>query len=801
MRKYFCFLIILLTGCLCGFKTGYSQSPERGTSVFSYSGYAPFADRPVDVHYHIPSTGGIQTMPIVFVMEGADRGYIYLLDAWKKEAEKRGFIVAVLHFDLQLYPLADYQETGVMTKDRTMVKEPSQQTSSLIDRIFLQLRRQTGTKAEKYYIYGHSAGGQFIQRFMLFFDSPYVKKAIIGSPGWYTFPDTTQWFPYGTKNIPYITQESVKRYLAKNIVLQLGMADTIRESFLRKTPEAEAQGRDRLERGRTFYNYLLKLAGENDWPCNWQKVEVPNVGHNSVEMGQKSLLVMFKDSTFVPQPQEVSERFYTDPVKTWNTPTLRKPKEEGLASLKEIMGFLEELTGKHPDKVHMASLGTTPGKQDIPVLYFGSGNNTNKVKVWIQAGLHGNEPAGPEAVCLLVDYLLNTKEGQKLLDQSEIAFVPVANPDGYALQTRQSGSNLDLNRDQSKLSDPVSVILKQAFSSWSPEVALDIHEFTPWRKDYDTYFKKKVAIFDDVLFLPTGHPNVSPLLREFSYNILQKRAEEALKENGFNPSFYFTPQWFDKKLYLQKGAKSPQSSSTSFALSNALSMFIEIRGLGLGRISFARRAESGFIVARNLLQTCYAYKKQIKTIVSGAITETKKGQCDINVTFRSKTIPYPVRFVDFQQNDTFSVVLPVLDGQYSESVLTRKRPAAYILSDTCRNAARILEILGVKVEKIVQPLFLKVEQYTITSYKKETTLWENIYPVEVKVTTQEVKKEFPPGSYIIRLKQKNANYAVTLLEPESENGFVSFNVINATVGQELPIYRSEDLIKLLPSYP
>jgi hypothetical protein len=51
------------------------------------------------------------------------------------------------------------------------------------------------------------------------------------------------------------------------------------------------------------------------------------------------------------------------------------------------------------------------------------------------------------------------------------------------------------------------------------------------------------------------------------------------------------------------------------------------------------------------------------------------------------------------------------------------------------------------------------------------------------------KKSFPAGYFIIRLSQKNANLAVTLLEPESVNGFVNFEVVHTELGKELPIYR------------
>ena len=54
-------------------------------------------------------------------------------------------------------------------------------------------------------------------------------------------------------------------------------------------------------------------------------------------------------------------------------------------------------------------------------------------------------------------------------------------------------------------------------------------------------------------------------------------------------------------------------------------------------------------------------------------------------------------------------------------------------------------------------------------------------------TDNKIKEELP--GRLIRLSQKNANLAVTLLEPESVNGFVNFEVIHTEFGKELPIYR------------
>lgn len=124
------------------------------------------------------------------------------------------------------------------------------------------------------------------------------------------------------------------------------------------------------------------------------------------------------------QSEEVTRRFYPEPEQQYSTPTLGKPLEEGLASLFEINRYLKDLADRHPDKVTLSDIGKTPQGRDIPVLYFGTPNKKKKIRVWIQAGLHGNEPAGPEAACMLADYLLNTPEGTELLKRCLLRLYP-----------------------------------------------------------------------------------------------------------------------------------------------------------------------------------------------------------------------------------------------------------------------------------------------------------------------------------------------------------------------------------------
>jgi hypothetical protein len=86
---------------------------------------------------------------------------------------------------------------------------------------------------------------------------------------------------------------------------------------------------------------------------------------------------------------------------------------------------------------------------------------------------------------------------------------------------------------------------------------------------------------------------------------------------------------------------------------------------------------------------------------------------------------------------------------------------------------------------------LSVESYTISSYSEEKIKWEGIYPVIVQSKPTPLVKTFPAESYVVRLDQKNANYAVILLEPEAENGFVNMAITKTAMGKELPFYRLE----------
>ncbi|WP_269522260.1 M14 family metallopeptidase [Coraliomargarita parva] len=71
--------------------------------------------------------------------------------------------------------------------------------------------------------------------------------------------------------------------------------------------------------------------------------------------------------------------------------------------------------------------------------YTREGDATGR-QVYLSAGIHGDEPAGPLA-------LLDLLEAKQLPNQHHYAICPLMNPAGYEADTRENHEGIDLNRD------------------------------------------------------------------------------------------------------------------------------------------------------------------------------------------------------------------------------------------------------------------------------------------------------------------------------------------------------------------
>lgn len=738
---------------------------NRGDGQFVYSGYTPFADRPIEVNYCIPEQGDMTRMPVIFVFQGADRAYDYLMRAWGKAARDHGFMVFIPQFDKERFPLCDYQEVGVMDRSHTCVRQCDSITPALIDRLFEHVRSLTGSKRTTYNIYGHSAGGQFVHRMMLFHDSPYVDCAVSGSPGWYTFPDTAAMFPYGVKNISYIDSDRLRRYLAKNLVVQLAPCDSVREWFLRKTPEADAQGHNRYERGLAFWDFAHRLAARNGWTCNWRKAEVPDVGHISEAMGMAAI-------PYLLEPMDVNIHGVN-------------PGAEEYLTVDSVKNLFEGMSSSHPDIVTFTTIDSGP---PAIMLSKKSDDSRRKARLWLQGALHGNEPAGPQVLYRTALHLLDSN----LLDSMEVMIVPVANPEGYSSHRRTADNGSDLNRDFSKLTHAHTRALMSAFATFNPDVAVDIHEYNPQRREFAKKTGHAVVTDRDVLLLPTGHLNVDTALRRLSADVFVPGIRDALEARLYSSDIYFAPRTgADGTVTLTRGATSPRSTSTSWALAGTASVFIEIKGIRLGPEAFDRRVDCGTTAVASILDRIYRDKSDILATVDSA----RQRACEATGDIALKTTPLStVTEVPFTDAATGAATVDtfVTNDMLGQQVLTKRlRPYAYLLHNPDSTISGKLDALGIEYTLLDKAAKRDVTAYTVDNMTVSDTEWEGLHTVDADVSLMPCLREFGPDYITVPVSQPRGNLVVTLLEPDSPQGFVNFGVITAYNGKELPIYRIE----------
>jgi len=99
---------------------------------------------------------------------------------------------------------------------------------------------------------------------------------------------------------------------------------------------------------------------------------------------------------------------------------------------------------------------------------------TAKARVLLAAGVHGNEPAGPEA---LLRFASELAANPRLYPTLAIDIVPMVNPWGWSRDLRYNAKGLDINRDFASHRTREARALRAFILSHGPyELFMDLHE-------------------------------------------------------------------------------------------------------------------------------------------------------------------------------------------------------------------------------------------------------------------------------------------------------------------------------------
>jgi hypothetical protein len=110
-----------------------------------------------------------------------------------------------------------------------------------------------------------------------------------------------------------------------------------------------------------------------------------------------------------------------------------------------------------------------------PIYKYIIGTGATRVFMWSQ--MHGNESTTTKAVFDFFNVIHSDNEiGAKLLQEFTFCFLPMVNPDGAELYTRENANKVDLNRDSVDLSQPESQLLRKTFDDFKPDFCYNLHD-------------------------------------------------------------------------------------------------------------------------------------------------------------------------------------------------------------------------------------------------------------------------------------------------------------------------------------
>ena len=106
------------------------------------------------------------------------------------------------------------------------------------------------------------------------------------------------------------------------------------------------------------------------------------------------------------QSGKLTDKFFPDVEKEFKTPAFNS--QWGFTTYSELIAFLEELVADHPH-AKLEYIGETQRGRNIPLVILAKPGNQEKIRVWFQGGIHGNEPASSEGMLTVLHEMLTNK--------------------------------------------------------------------------------------------------------------------------------------------------------------------------------------------------------------------------------------------------------------------------------------------------------------------------------------------------------------------------------------------------------
>jgi hypothetical protein len=499
-----------------------------------------------------------------------------------------------------------------------------------------------------------------------------------------------------------------------------------------------------------------------------------------------------------------------------------------------VRKFLDSLR-KLQAPLAFGSIGKTSEGRDIPYVIASrplvstpsEAERLGRPIVYVQGNIHAGEVEGKDALlALLRDLTYATKPN--VLDSIVLIAVPIYNPDGnerFAPQsvnrTEQNGpemvgiranaQNLDLNRDYVKAEAPETRASLAMFNTWDPDVFVDLHTTDGSFHGYALTYSPSLnpaAVFGGVY----ARDSLLPVLRE-----------RLRTRDGF--------EVFDYGNFIsdERGGIADTSVHEGWATYDSRPRFGTNYYGVRGRIGILSEAYSHDSLARRIAST-YAFVRETLSLVAekDVAIRSLSAKADSQplswgrapdslqiVAVRSELVTTPkmmdVIKEDLEKTGDSSLTQPGVPrgerrtGRFRTirmpvydrftSTLDRLPPAAYVLAPRDTAVVSLLRLHGIRVDRSDSAWTARGESFYIDSIITSPRPFQGHHEVRLKGRWERGVQVLPPRSFIVSTAQSRGTLVVYLLEPESDDGFVTWNLFDSSLkkGGRFPVTRIFDL--------
>ncbi|MBG0859886.1 MAG: hypothetical protein IQL11_10300 [Bacteroidales bacterium] len=473
------------------------------------------------------------------------------------------------------------------------------------------------------------------------------------------------------------------------------------------------------------------------------------------------------------------------------------------SNFNDVMTFISQIE-KTSKYIRVETIAKSSEGRDIPLMIIGNPlpkssrqiKDDDRIVVYIQANIHAGEVEGKEASLMFARDLLAIKNSD-LLNDIILLICPNFNPDGNekispqnrtyqngpvnGVGVRHNGQYLDLNRDGMKAESPeVRGVIKQVFNAWDPAVFMDCHTTN------GSYHVEPVTF--TWMVNPNGDRELidymrSKMMPQISKTLLDKYNTENCFYGEFNNMLKPENGWY-------YDVPDPRYMSNYYGLRNRLGILNE----NYVYADFRSRVYGCYNLIKSLLDYVKANKLEIKEMIRSADERTVSRGLNPAVTdsfgieLRVKPLPEKVTIKTYEaevvteasgrrsyrrSDRQKTVTVPYFIDYYASGSV--KFPYAYLMTIKDKGILDVLKLHGIRMEKLSRDSKIDVETFQISELKGAARLNQGHYTNTIRGTFAGETIDFPAGTVVIRTAQPLANLAAYLLEPQSNDGLMTWN--------------------------